>query len=76
MTTKEYELWYWNYDPMHERETKLMAKDVLVPAETFKQMQSHKQPAFYKFYINDGEDFYIAAGYVHSLRQVFNNQSS
>lgn len=75
MTEKDYELWYWNYDPVHERETKLVAKDVVVPAETFKQMLSRKPPAFYKFYINDGEAFYIDSNYVHSLRQIFNRSS-
>lgn len=75
MTTKEYELWYWNYDPMHERETKLMAKDVLVPPETLKGMCSYKSPAFYKFYINDGEEFFVDAENVHSLRQIFNRSS-
>lgn len=76
MTENDYELWYWNYDPAHERETKLVAKDVLVPAETLQQMQSHKPPAFYKFYINDGEEFYIDSNYVHSLRQIFKDKSS
>lgn len=74
--TDENRFTLWYYDQGNYNEAVLVGVEVLVPAETFKQMQSHKQPAFYKFYINDGEVFYIAADYVHSLRQVFNNQSS
>lgn len=75
MALKRYELWFWNYDPDYPNRLRLVKREVLVPPETLKGMCSYKSPAFYKFYINDGEEFFVDAENVHSLRQIFNQSS-
>lgn len=75
MTENDYELWFWNYDPNYPNRLRLVKREVLVPPETIKGMTSHKPPAFYKFYISDGEEFLLDAENVHSLRQVFSGSS-
>lgn len=66
---RRYEAFYWGYDPDNKSTTMLYRKEVTVPDETFKAMTSKDGAKYYRFIVEDGADFYIAADCLHSLNE-------
>lgn len=68
---KPYVLQYWAYNPDDDKTTVLRSKDVLVDSKTLTAMTSAKEHQFFKFKVEDGEDFFIGADYIHSLTRDY-----
>lgn len=66
---KRYELRYWDYDSNDDKQA-LFNIEVLASDETIQSLMSEHKRQFYKFIINDGEEYIIDVDSIHSLTSI------